>query len=230
MSHGYPPPQPDQQPQQHDQPSPQWPQPQQHDQPSPEWQHPGGPPQAEPWQYPPQSGPGWGSPMPAPKKANVGLIVGAGCGGLLLAIVIVGVVVALLRGSDDGGSSGAPSDRPPSAAPSAAGESPAEEEGEEALPGHVDAREDVTIKGCSVNSLTKWPDARLEILNSGSDAADYIVYVEFVDSSGTRLAEGLAAVTGLGPGQKAKEKAQGLGETSGKVSCKVTNVYRTPSS
>lgn len=213
MSYGYPPPRPDQQPQQPDQPSP-------------EWQQPGRPPQGhQPWQYPPQ--PGWGSPMPPPKKTNVGLIVGAGCGGLLLAILIVGVMVALLRGSDDGGNSGSSSDRPPSVVPSAAGKTPAEEE---VLPGHVDAREDVTIRACSVNSLTKWPDAELEILNSGSEAADYIVYVEFVDSSGTRLAEGLAAATGLGPGQKAKEKAQGLGETSGKVSCKVTNVYRSPAS
>lgn len=226
MSYGYPPPQPEQQPQQPDHSSPEQPA-----QSSPEWQQPGRPPQGEqqPWQYPPQPGPGWGAPMPPPKKTNVGLIVGAGCGALLLAIVIVGVVVALLRGSDDGGNSGSSPDRSPSvAAPSTAGETPAEEE--EILPRHVDAKEDVTIKACSVNSLTKWPDADLEILNSGSDAADYIVYVEFVDSSGTRLAEGLAAATGLGPGQKAKEKAQGLGETSGKVSCKVTNVYRSPAS
>ncbi|MEU1345488.1 hypothetical protein [Streptomyces sp. NPDC005795] len=215
MSYGYPPPQPDQQPQQPD-PSPS------------EWQQPGRPPQADqPWQYPPQAGPGWGAPMPPPKKTNVGLIVGAGCGGLLLAIVIVGVMVALLRGNDDGRNSGSSSDRPSAVAPSAVEETPTEEE---APPRHVDAREDVTIKACSVNSLTKWPHADLEILNSGGDAADYIVYVEFVDSSGTRLAEGLAAATGLGPGQKAKEKAQGLGETSGKVSCKVTNVYRSAAS
>ncbi|MFI6862274.1 hypothetical protein ACIBKZ_20630 [Streptomyces sp. NPDC050421] len=198
MSYGYPPPQPGR--------------------PEPESQ--------EPWQYPPQPGPGWGSPMPPPKKTNVGLIVGVGCGGLLLALVIVGAIVALVSSGDDGNDrpeSGRPVADAPSVAASAS--APATEK---ATAGPEDAERDVTITACTVDSLTTWAHADVEILNHGSDTATYIIRMEFVDPSGTRLADGLAVTSNLAPGQKAKEKAQGVGETKGKVSCRVTEVMRQP--
>lgn len=185
----------------------------------------------QPWQYPPQPGPGWGGPMPPPKKTNVGLIVGAGCGGLLLALVIVVAMVALLRGGDDGNDRRSKTGRPVSDAPSVAESAQATEEApatEEAQADPADAERDVTITACTVNSLTTWAHADVEILNQGSDTATYIIRMEFVDPSGTRLADGLAVTSNLAPGQKAKEKAQGVGETKGKVSCKVTEVLRQP--
>lgn len=202
MSNGYPPPQ---------QPGPQQP---------PQW---GQPPQQPAQGWGQQPGPGWGGQPPVPKKTNVGLIVGLGCGGVLLLVLICAVVGAVVMDGDDKGESGSSSGTV-SASPSASGKGSA---------GEKDAAKgpegDVTIKACEVNSATTWPAADVEIVNHSSTEANYIVSVEFLDAAGTRLGEGMAATNNLAPGQKAREKAQGLAETTGKISCKISKVQRYPS-
>ncbi|MET8325658.1 FxLYD domain-containing protein [Streptomyces sp. NPDC005181] len=83
---------------------------------------------------------------------------------------------------------------------------------------------------CVVDSLTTWPAADVEIVNHSDSKANCIVSVEFVDGSGTRLGEGMAATSNLAVGQKAREKAQGLVKVPGKVTCKVSKVTRFPAS
>lgn len=212
MSYGYPPPQ---QPGQPQQPGPQQ---------VPQWgQQP--PP---PGQYPPQQGPGWGgpTPMPPPKKTNKGgLIAVLGCSGVLVLALIGGVVaLASSGGSSHGEASGSSS---VAASPSGPveGKAPAKEE---PAPKEKGAEADVSIKACTVEPTTTWPAADLEIVNHSGSKANYIVMVEFVGGDGTRLGEGMASANSLAPGQKAKEKAQGLAETSGKVTCKVSKVSRYP--
>ncbi|MEU9198866.1 FxLYD domain-containing protein [Streptomyces sp. NPDC048332] len=199
MSYGYPPAQqPGQQPQQP------------------------GPPQ---WgQQPPQQ-PGWGTPMPpAPKKNKAGLIVGLGCGGLVLLLIVIGVIVAAVGGdTDDDEGPGRVLEVTASPSPSAP------EKEKTAAPAPKGAEGDVTITSCEVNGTTTWPAADVEILNHSGSEANYIVSVEFLDSSGTRLGEGMAATNNLAPGQKAKVKAQALSDTNGKVTCKVSKVTRYPS-
>lgn len=182
-------------------------------------QQPGQPPQ---WgQQPPQQ-PAWGTPMPpAPRKNKAGLIVGLGCGGLVLLLIVIGVIVAALGSdTDDDGGPGSVLEVTASATPNA----PAK--GKTAAP--KGAEGDVTITSCEVNSTTTWPAADVEIVNHSDSKANYIVSVEFVDAAGTRLGEGMAATNNLAPGQKAKAKAQALSDTSGKVTCKVSKVTRYP--
>lgn len=181
-------------------------------------QQPGQPQQ---WgQQPPQQ-PGWGAPMPpGPRKNNAGKIVGFGCGGLVLLLVIIGVVGAFLTsGTDTDDEPGSVLEVTASASASGGGKT---------APAPKGAEGDVTIKACEVNGTTTWPAADLEIVNHSDAKANYIVSVEFLDSSGTRLGEGMAATNNLAPGQKAKAKAQALSDTSGKVTCKVSKVTRYP--
>ncbi|MFJ4918125.1 FxLYD domain-containing protein [Streptomyces sp. NPDC088726] len=155
----------------------------------------------------------------------MGLIVGLGCGGLLLLVVIIGVIVAVAGGGDSGTDSG--SSGKGSAAPSESGKVPAEEK--EAPKPKGGAEGDITVTGCVVNSSTTWPAADVEIVNHSGAKSNYIVSIEFVDKAGTRLGEGMAAANNVTPGQKVRAKAQGLAETSGKVSCKISKVTRYPS-
>ncbi|MEV0915440.1 hypothetical protein AB0I93_14365 [Streptomyces sp. NPDC049967] len=200
MSNGYPPPQ---------QPGPQQP---------PQWgQQP----------YPPQPGPAWTgpAPLPPPKKTNrAGLFAILGCSGVLV-LAVVGGVVALVSsgGSDKGEASGSGKVTTSPSAP-AVSKDPSKK-----APAPGGAEADVKVTGCVVNSSTTWPAADVEIVNHSGSKANYIISVEFVDGSGTRLGEGAAAANDVAVGQRVKEKAQGLAETSGKVSCRVLKVTRYPS-
>lgn len=207
MSYGYPPPQ-----------QPQQPGPQQ----APQW---GQQPPPPPGQYPPQ--PGWGGPMPPPKKSNNrgGLIAILGCSGVLVLAVIGGMVGLAFSGSSSKGEASGSSSVAASPSAPAEGKAPAKEE---PAPKEKGADADVTIKACTVEPTTTWPAADVEIVNHSGSKANYIVMVEFVDGSGTRLGEGAAAANNVAAGQRVKEKAQGLAETSGKIRCKVTKVTRYP--
>lgn len=160
--------------------------------------------------------------MPPPKKNKAGLIAVLGCSGVLVLAVIGGVVALASSGGDDGPSSAGVA----SSSPSAAGKVPAKEKPEAEPKGDEG---DVTVTGCVVNGTTSWPAADVEIVNHSGVKSNYIVSVEFLDKAGTRLGEGMAAANNVAVGQKVRAKAQGLAETSGKVSCKVSNVTRYPS-
>ncbi|MEE4491599.1 FxLYD domain-containing protein [Streptomyces sp. BE230] len=191
-------------------------------------QQPGQPQQNPQWsqqQYPPQPGPGWGTPMSPPKKTNkAGLVAVLGCSGVLVLAVIGGVVALASSGGDGPSSSAGKASSSPSVA--ASEKAPAKEKPAAEPKGDAG---DVTITGCVVNGVTSWPAADVEIVNHSGEKSNYIVSVEFLDKAGTRLGEGMAAANNVAPGQKVRAKAQGLAETSGKVSCKVSDVTRYPS-
>ncbi|MGW1431216.1 FxLYD domain-containing protein [Streptomyces sp. NPDC002431] len=192
-----------------------------------QWQQPG--------QYPPQQGPGWGGPVPPPKKSRTGLIVTlsvigglvvlGGCGALVVGLASVGTTT---ESSAEGTST--PDTKPEK---SAGAEEPAEKQEKAEKPAEKTADKgpeaDVRILKCEVNSATTWAAAEVEIVNHTSEKANYIVSVEFVNGAGDRLGEGMAATNNLAPGQKSVQTAQGLDKTSGKVTCKVTDVSRYPS-
>lgn len=177
----------------------------------------------------PQQPPQWGGQQP--KKSSAGKVVGLSCLGVVGLLVVVGAIGAVASGGDDDG------DRA-SSKPSAVSESaeeaapedevePAEKPEEEPVPAKgVDPDEDVKITKCEVDPTLQWPSASLDVTNRSSKSSNYIISVEFVDKDGTRLGEGTAALNNLAPGQVSKEKAQGLTQVSGKVTCKVTKVTR----
>lgn len=103
---------------------------------------------------------------------------------------------------------------------SAAAQAPAPAGGDDKL-------KDVEIAACNVDDTLHWPSADVTITNHTSKSSNYLVNVEFVDASGTRIGEGVAATSNLAAGQAAKTKAQGAVDAKGqKVSCKVTSVTR----
>ncbi|MDH6146008.1 hypothetical protein P3T35_008070 [Kitasatospora sp. GP30] len=144
--------------------------------------------------------PGWGQPSgPPPPKRRFGRGVLVGCISavvLLVGIIIVIVVVV------SGGSKTTPTNptHPPEA--------------------------DVTITSCGVDPTTSIPDAKVEIINHSSKSSNYTIGVEFVDSSGTRLADGAALASNVAPNQKVEEDAGGTAQVTTKITCRLTSVNR----
>ncbi|MEU4205608.1 FxLYD domain-containing protein [Streptomyces sp. NPDC026294] len=89
-----------------------------------------------------------------------------------------------------------------------------------------EAEDDVKVTGCSVDGATGWPSAKLLITNHTERTFNYMVQVEFVDASGTRIGTGAAAENNLASGQKARTTAQGFVKASGAIKCRVSDVQR----
>jgi hypothetical protein len=176
----------------------------------------------------PQQPPAWGAPPPQPpKKAPVGKIIGLGCGGLIVLFVLLAIAGALI--SDKSDPKPTPPATPPvssaAGAPSPAAPAPAQPSAPAPAAGDA-AAGDVQLSDCSVDSVLKWPSVKVTITNKSSKSSNYLIQVEFLDSAGVRISEGVAAANSVAAGQTAVQKAQGTSETSGKVTCKVLKVTR----
>ncbi|MEI7032760.1 hypothetical protein [Streptomyces pratensis] len=190
------------------------------EQPRPE--HPAPQPEASPW----------AAPAAAPERGRqrTGLVVALSVGGGLALVGAVTALVYTLMGTVTDSM-----DLPPerSAAPYGAepGE-PAEEPGatEESDAADVaDVADDVTITACTRDPQIGWPAADVEVVNGSAAPADYYVSVEFLDKDGATVAEGVTGVLGLGPGESAEKKVQGLGEVPSGTTCRLDDLARTPS-
>lgn len=164
--------------------------------------------------------PGWGQPPgqggpPPPRKRSTGKVIGFSCLGLIALAVVLVIALTAAGGEDE-------PDRTPTGPATRATERerPEDESG---------ARGDVRITACAVDSATKWPSAELLITNRSSKASNYIVEVEFVDTSNKRLGEALATSSGVAPEQRSEVTAQGLTQVSTKITCRITDVTRTAS-
>ncbi|WP_327169532.1 FxLYD domain-containing protein [Streptomyces subrutilus] len=178
--------------------------------------------QQPPYGQTPPPGYGYPPPPPAPKKSSAGKIIGFGCLGVVGLVVLLGVVGAML-GTDGKDKTATPPAPGASAAPSAPAKAPASEP---AAPAPKGAEADVKITSCEVDSATNWAKANLTITNGSSKKSNYLINVEFVNASGTRVGEAIAATNNLAPGQAAQQTAQGLDQIKDKVTCKVTSVTR----
>lgn len=85
---------------------------------------------------------------------------------------------------------------------------------------------DVKLTTCRVDSTLQLPEAKLKVTNHSSKPSDYLINVEFLDRSGTRVAETAAMQSALSPGKSALTEAMGDNQVKGKVTCKVTKVDR----
>jgi hypothetical protein len=179
----------------------------------PQYPSPSGPPAGPPqppagWQQP-----GWAGPQPQPRKSGAGKILGFGCLGIVLLLLVIGILGAVASGG--GGDPMPGASRASTDSPGKTGRSGAE-----------GPTGDVRIAACEIESFTKWPSAKVTITNRGSKTSNYMIQVEFLDANGTRISEGFAATNNLRPGRIAKETAQGTAEASGRVTCRVTEVTR----
>ncbi|MFJ4845278.1 FxLYD domain-containing protein [Streptomyces sp. NPDC088733] len=156
----------------------------------------------------PSQGPGWVQP---PKKSGAGKILGFGIVAIL--VVVGGSVAFALRTGGDGDSGGK--------APAVSTE-PTQD-----AAGQGQFKDDVKIDSCGLTDFTKSPSAEVTITNHGDKSADYQVRVEFSDSTGHLISQGVATTTGLAGGASVKESAQGTGPAAGDITCKVTEVGRT---
>ncbi|WP_299540244.1 hypothetical protein [uncultured Streptomyces sp.] len=91
-----------------------------------------------------------------------------------------------------------------------------------------DATGDVTVTSCVRDSTIGWQSAGLKVVNSTDDAVDYTVFVDFLDTKGKVVAQGVTGVLDVAPGATATEKVQGLGEVPAGTTCEVSEVARTP--
>jgi hypothetical protein len=87
---------------------------------------------------------------------------------------------------------------------------------------------DVKLRSCKVDEygLVR---ARLAVTNHSSKASDYVISVEVLDGSGTRVGEAGAFVTALRPGKSARTDAAGDAGGEDSITCKVTQVERLSS-
>jgi hypothetical protein len=88
-------------------------------------------------------------------------------------------------------------------------------------------QDDVAIQpdGCVVDEFGM-AKAELTVVNHSSRASDYAITVEFVNSRGTRLAEGAGIQTSVAAGQTVQLEVMGDQQLRGPVSCHVTKVDR----
>ncbi|MFF8609616.1 FxLYD domain-containing protein [Streptomyces sp. NPDC015346] len=173
----------------------------------------------------PEPQPGWGQPSPgqggprSPRKGNTGKIIGFSCLGAIVLVVVLIIALLAIGGGDDG-----EPDQPhtsPATQPTA-GRTPTSKEPQT----DSGPRGDVRITACEVDSATNWPSAELTITNRSSKASNYVVQVEFVDASNTRLSEATAATNNVAPGQQSEVTAQGLDQITSKITCRITDVTR----
>jgi hypothetical protein len=138
-------------------------------------------------------------------------------------IGLVGVAAAavLLLGACDGVDDTAADGKPGGSASSAGKDDGAKAADEARTP-----EDDVELVKCGVDEFGQFPQAELKVTNHSSKDSNYVISVEFLDGSGTRKAEGTAALNNLAPKQTAEEKAVGLSKAPSDLKCKITDVKR----
>ncbi|MBK3557844.1 hypothetical protein JHN55_15165 [Streptomyces sp. MBT56] len=184
-------------------------------------------PQPE-YRVPAQPSP-WAAPPGPPQKQRTGLIVTLAVGG---GLIVAGAVVALVHtamSSVEDSIALPPRSEAPYSEPYE--EEPYEEEpyAEEPSAAEPDAKEDVTIISCTRDPQIGWQSAKVKVVNGTSTTASYTIMMEFLDKEGVQVAEGGAGVVDLEPGGSAVKKAQGVGEVPRGTTCRISDVWRTPS-
>ncbi|MFE6913460.1 hypothetical protein [Streptomyces rubiginosohelvolus] len=187
------------------------------------------PEQPQPEYQPPAQPSPWAAPPGPPQKQRTGLIVTLAVGG---GLVVAGAVVALVLSAMDSVQDSIalpPRSEAPYSEPYE--EEPYEEEPyeEEPTATEPDAKKDVTIISCTRDPQIGWQSAKVKVVNGSSTTASYTIMMEFLDEDGVKVAEGGAGVVALEPGESAVRKAQGVGEVPRGTTCRISDIWRTPS-
>lgn len=89
------------------------------------------------------------------------------------------------------------------------------------------AAKDISVQHCTPDPGGGKPVASGQIDNHSSKASTYTIHVEFDDSSGNRITDGVAAVARVDSGATADWHATGLQDAKGPLKCKLGAVTRT---
>ncbi|MEU6618281.1 hypothetical protein ACFUCT_09425 [Streptomyces parvus] len=186
------------------------------------------PEQPQPEHLPPAGAPPerpspWAAPPGPPRKQHTGLIVTLAVGG---GLVVAGAVVALVYSAM---SSVEDSIALPPRSEAPYSEPYEEEPAPEPTATEPDVKKDVTIIGCTRDPSIGWQSAKVKVVNGSSTTASYTIMMEFLDEDGVKVAEGGAGVVALEPGESAVRKAQGVGEVPRGTTCRISDIWRTPS-
>jgi hypothetical protein len=92
------------------------------------------------------------------------------------------------------------------------------------------ASKDVSVSACQTGDDGATPQALLTIHNSSSQTSDYFVNVNFEDTSGTVLAQGMGSETSVAPGQTATTWVSGDQQPLVPYTCHIVNVDRSATS
>ncbi|WP_354598283.1 hypothetical protein R1Y80_29680 [Streptomyces sp. JL1001] len=186
------------------------------------------PEQPQPEHLPPAGAPPerpspWAAPPGPPRKQHTGLIVTLAVGG---GLVVAGAVVALVYSAM---SSVEDSIALPPRSEAPYSEPYEEEPAPEPTATEPDVKKDVTIIGCTRDPSIGWQSAKVKVVNGSSTTASYTIMMEFLDEDGVKVSEGGAGVVALEPGESAVRKAQGVGEVPRGTTCRISDIWRTPS-
>ncbi|MER5862862.1 hypothetical protein [Kitasatospora sp. NPDC002040] len=168
------------------------------------------------------------APTPrGPKKSRKGLKIGLGAAAALVVIAIASSGGSQTKDDSNPaaaqGSGSAPATMVAPPAPSAPVAPPAPVAAEKAPD---DKAKDVALGPVETNDVTGWTSVPVTITNHTTKSSNYIVQIEFVDTSGTRLDETMVAANNVAPGQKSNETGQSFKKLDSKVTAKVTKVTR----
>jgi len=89
------------------------------------------------------------------------------------------------------------------------------------------AKKDVSVRQCAADPGGGKPTASGEITNHSSKASTYAIHVEFDDSSGNRVSDGVAAVGKVDSGGNAQWHLTGVQDAKGPLKCNLESVTRT---
>ena len=87
--------------------------------------------------------------------------------------------------------------------------------------------DDARVTSCLPGTDTEKPRATGQIENTSSKASSFFIRVEFHDSDGNRLSEGVDNVNNVEAGSSSPFNVTGLADAKGEVTCEVATVRRT---
>lgn len=86
---------------------------------------------------------------------------------------------------------------------------------------------DVALDKCGTTQFGAFPEATLRVTNHSSERSDYMININFLDASGTKIGDGFAMTDNIDPGQSAVTSAAGLGaDPKATKTCQIVEVDR----
>jgi hypothetical protein len=93
--------------------------------------------------------------------------------------------------------------------------------------GASDTKDAATVTSCVPGTDGAKPHAVGEVRNTSSKTSSFFVRIEFHDSSGNRVSEGVDTINDVEPGTASPFNITGLADAKGPVTCEVGTVRRT---
>ena len=88
-------------------------------------------------------------------------------------------------------------------------------------------KDDITVTSCVPGTETDKPHAIGEVRNSSAKTSSFFITIEFHDSAGNRVSEGVDTITDVEPGTAASFDITGIADAKGPLTCEVGTVRRT---